>query len=100
MKSKWIVCIVGISGILAAGCSSDKSSNLPTSPENSVQKIVVGGADVQTIASYQGPEPLSKPRKIVIDDFIVPPDAVTADYSAAAQLHRRREHLLGIFGGK
>src|SRR5580698_5955559 len=100
MKLKYAICIMGLFGILTAGCRSDKSSNLPTSPENSVQKIVVGGADVQTIASYTGPEPLAKPRKIVIDDFIVPPDAVTADYSAAAQLHRRREHLLGIFGGK
>jgi hypothetical protein len=99
MKLRNVLCIMGVLGILVAGCKSDESSNLPTSSENPVQKIVVGGADVQTIASYDGPEPLAKPRKIVINDFTVPPDAVTTDYSAAAQLHRRHELLLGMFKG-
>ncbi len=99
MKLKYSICIVGVLGILAAGCSSDKSSNLPTSSENSVQKIVVGGADVQTIASYTGPEPLAKPRKIVIDDFIVPADAVTPDYSAAERIHKRHQFLIRTIEG-
>ncbi len=101
MKSKYAVCIVSVLGLLIVGCrtDSDESGNLPTQPENSVQKLVQGSADVQTIASYQGPEPLAKPRGIVIDDFIVPHDAVTADYSIAERMHRRHEFLLGLFEG-
>ncbi|HTR41360.1 MAG TPA: DUF4410 domain-containing protein [Pseudomonadales bacterium] len=100
MKLKPIFCIGGLLGMLAAGCSSDDSANLPTSSENPVQKIVAGSANVQTIASYQGPEPLAKPRGIVIDDFVVPPDAVTPDSSAAERIHQRHEFLLGVIEGK
>lgn len=99
MKVNRVVCIIGALGILVAGCKSDESTNLPTSSENPIQKIVVGGADVQTIASYDGPEPLAKPGKIVIKDFIVPADSVTIDNSVAARIHKRHEFLLDVVKG-
>ncbi len=43
---------------------------------------------------------MSKPEKIVIDNFIVPPDALTPDYSAAERIHKRHEFLLGVVDGK
>ena len=100
MKLKCFIFIASVLGMLAAGCKSDESTNLPTASENPVQKIVVGGADIQTIARYEGPEPLLKPGGIVIDDFIVPPDSVTPDYSAAERIHKRHEFILGLVEGK
>jgi Domain of unknown function (DUF4410) len=99
MKLTYVICVMGALGMLVAGCKSDKSTNLPTSSENPVQKLVVGGADVQTIARYEGPEPLSKPGGIVIKDFIVPADAVTIDNSVAERIHKRHEFLLDVVKG-
>src|SRR5215472_5210088 len=100
MKLESFSIIAGVLAMLVAGCKSDESTNLPTSSQNPVQKIVVGGADVQTIARYEGPEPLLKPGGIVIDDFIVPANSVTPDYSAAERIHKRHEFLLGVVEGK
>ena len=56
---------------------------------NSVGNILTGEAKVEIIKSYTGSELLPKPEMVVINDFVVPAEAVTTDESVAAQLHRK-----------
>jgi hypothetical protein len=76
------VCVFcGIAVLFSAGVA--KSQSGPA-------KVLAGGTKVEIVASYQGADPLRKPDKTVVYDFIVAPDVVTMDDSAAARLHRRR----------
>jgi hypothetical protein len=52
--------------------------------------MLSGKTETIFIASYQGTDPLPKPRKIVVYDFAVPSDCIAMDDSVSAQMHRRR----------
>jgi len=62
--------------------------------QSSAGNIVTGEAKVEIISSYSGSEILTKPEKIVIQDF-TPVGDITTDESAAARVHRHLSQLHG-----
>jgi hypothetical protein len=99
MKHLLSICLTAAVLVLAAGCASDQSSDVPTKPENAVQKVVLGQPQVEVISGHKESRPLPKPEVILVYDFLVPDNVVTTDQSVAARIHARRTTLLDTLQG-
>jgi hypothetical protein len=82
MKPAHSVCLLGAFAVLFAAA--------PALAQSVPAKILSGDTKVETVAGYQGTDPLPRPEKTVIYDFRVAPESVTMDDSAAARLTQRR----------
>lgn len=76
--------------ILAVACSAAAIVYESANAQSGPQKLLVGDTQVEIVASYKGLELLPKPDKTLVYNFMVPPNVVTMDKSAAGRLQRRR----------
>lgn len=63
--------------------------------QNPAKNLPVGDPKVETVSNYTGPDPLPKPVRILVYDFVVPSNVVSMDESMAARIHRRHTLLRG-----
>ena len=59
---------------------------LPSSAQNSAQKIFIGDTKVTMLHSYSGTDRLPMAALVTVFDFDVPPDVVTIDKSVPAHV--------------
>ncbi|MGD0902645.1 MAG: DUF4410 domain-containing protein [Terracidiphilus sp.] len=60
------------------------------------QNPLAGSTQVRIVRGYSGTDPLPKPDLVQVYDFVVPPEAVAMDESAAGRIHARRSLRKGV----